>query len=120
MANSACLIQWGMPIENRELKAVEVFMASVAWGEKQKSQGKIEDFKMFGALTGNQQRRSGFTLVEGSQEQLRTLMDTEEWRELMVRVATVCHDVDIALFETGEAMADRMRRYGKVVRETAG
>jgi hypothetical protein len=48
------------------------------------------------------------------------MMAGQEWRELMVLVATVCHDMDIALFEIGEAMAERMQRYGKVVKETLG
>jgi len=114
------LVEWGIPIEGRELKAIEVFMSSVAWFEKIKSDGKIEQYGMYGALTGNQQRRSGFTLVEGSEKQLQDLMESEDWRELMVRVACVCHDVDVALFETGGTMATRMQRYGKVVKEVAG
>ncbi len=118
--NTALLIEWGMPIEGRETKALEEFMNHVAWWTELKTSGKIADFKIYGPLTGNHADRAGLVIVEGTQKQITDLHMGEEFRARLNHVMLVGHNIRVTLCETGEAMMPRMQRYGKAVKERLG
>ena len=118
--NSALLVEWGMPVHGRETKAIEEFMNHVAWWTQLKSSGKIADFHAFGEVTGNMARRSGFVILEGSEEQIRAVHASEDFRNHLNR-ASVCVDaINVSLLESGDAMTTRMQRYGKNLKEMLG
>jgi hypothetical protein len=114
------MIEWGMPIEGREFKALEVFNASMQWWEDQKSSGNIAAYQAYGTLTGNYGARSGFFIVEGSLDQIDKLRHSEDYRKLLNRVVTIVHNVRTDLLETGKEMQTRMERYGKDVKDVIG
>ena len=115
MGMSAMLLEWAMPIEGREMKAIEEFAGGVGWFMKQKEMGKLEDVRAFGFLEGNMEERSGMLLVEGSEDQIAMLMASEEYRERIARVMTIVKGVHISRLETGDRMVKRMQRYGKAL-----
>jgi len=120
MSTHALMIEWGMPIEGREFKALEIFNASMQWWEEQKTSGKIAAFQSYGTLTGNYADRSGFMMIEGTREQIEDLRHSEDFRMLLNRVVTVVHNTRTDLFEMGTEMQTRMQRYGKNVKEVMG
>lgn len=118
--NSALLIEWGMPIEGRETKALEEFMAHVAWWTELKSTGKVADFRIYGPLTGDLSDRAGLVILEGTQKQVSELHMSEEFRARLNHVSIVGHNIRVTVCETGEAMTPRMQRYGKSLKEVLG
>ena len=118
--NSALMIEWGMPIEGRETKALEEFMTHVAWWTQLKEGGKISDFRIYGPLVGNIQERAGFIILEGTDKQIHELQASEEFRSNLNKVIIVGHNVTVTTLETGDAMTTRMQRYGKSLKERLG
>ncbi len=118
--NSALMIEWGMPIEGRETKALEEFMTHVAWWGELKRSGKIADFKVYGPLTGNLESRAGVVFLEGTSAQIHELHASEDFRTRLNHVCIVGHNVNVTLCETGDAMTSRMQRYGKSVKDVLG
>ncbi len=121
MANttSALMVEWGMPKDGRETKALEEFMTHVAWWTQLKTSGKIADFRTYGPVTGDF-KRVGFVILEGTDKQIEELRTSEEFRMNLNRVYLVGNDITITVLETGDAMATRMQRYGKAVKERLG
>ena len=48
MANSTCamMIEWGLPKDGREMRALEEFATHVGWWNQLKSSGKIAEFRV--------------------------------------------------------------------------
>lgn len=120
MATHAIMIEWGMPIEGRESKALEEFMSTMGWFTQLQEGSKIERFATYGTLTGNMADRTGLAIVEGSKKQIDALRHDEEYRVRLNRLITIGHNIQIQLLETGDQMPTRMMRYGKVVKEIGG
>ena len=121
MANptSALMIEWGMPKDGRETKALEEFMTHVAWWTQLKTSGKISDFRTYGPVTGDFER-AGFVILEGSEKQIDELRHSEEFRVNLNRVFLVGNNLTVTLLETGDAMTTRLQRYGKAIKERLG
>jgi hypothetical protein len=110
---SALMVEWGMPVEGREMKAMEEFTAHLEWWSSLKQKGQIADFKLYGPVTGNIHERAGFVIVEGTDEQIDKLRVSEDFRTRLNNVIIVGHNIEVTLLETGDAMMTRMQRYGK-------
>jgi hypothetical protein len=121
MANPTCamMIEWGMPKDGREMKALEEFMTHMNYWNQLKTSGKIADFRVYGPVTGDT-KRAGFILIEGTDKQIDELRHGEEFRANLNRVYLIGNDIKITLCETGDAMNSRMQRYGKAVKERLG
>ena len=116
MINGAIVIEWGMPRQGREQKALEVFFSSMQKWEEWKSAGRIASFQPFGTLTGDYDKRSGFVLVQGSSQQIEALQQAEDYRQVVLAVVNIATHVNVTVCETGDAMASRMQRYGSSVK----
>jgi hypothetical protein len=119
-SNHAMLIEWGMPIQGRETKALEEFMTSVAWWAELKQKGKIEEFRTYGNLTGNFSQRAGLVIIEGSEQQIQDLQNSEEFRVRIDHVLAIGNRIQVTLLETGDSMTKRMQRYGTVIKKVTG
>jgi hypothetical protein len=62
---------------------------------KWKQEGKIADHRTYLATNGDYERFGGCILIEGEVAQLRTLIDTDEWKLLELRARNVVHDVKV-------------------------
>ena len=114
---NALMIEWGIPRQGRETKALEEFMTHVAWWTELKQSGKIAEFRTFGHLTGNVDERAGFVLIEGSEKQIHDLQTSEDFRSRLNRVIIIAENVHITELETNDAMTARMQRYGKSLKD---
>lgn len=117
MAESAIMMQWGMPFPGRETKALEEFTVNLNWWGQLQKDGKIESFSTYGMLSGNMQSFSGFAIVQGSEKQITELMATEDYRKRIVRVAALVDNFSTHHAETGDKMMTRMQRYGMGLKE---
>jgi len=118
--NCALLVEWGMPVHGRETKALEEFMNHTTWWNELKSSGKIAEFRAYGDVTGALSHRSGFVILEGTEEQIRTLHASDDFRTHLNRGALTVENVHVTLLETGDAMTTRLQRYGKNLKEVLG
>jgi hypothetical protein len=118
-STSALMVEWGMPKDGRETKALEEFMNHVSWWTQLKTTGKIADFRTYGPVTGGFER-AGFVILEGTDKQIEELRSSEEFRTNLNRVTLIGNNIGVTLLETGDAMATRMQRYGKAVKERLG
>lgn len=82
MATSALFVECGMPIPGREARAIEVFFSAMQFWGKLQQDGKIEAFRSYGFLTGDQQTRSATVIIEGSDAQIAALRESEAYRVL--------------------------------------
>ena len=115
-ANAAIVIEWGMPRQGREHKALEVFFAAMQKWEDWKAAGRIAGFQTFGTLTGDYDHRSGFLLAQGTQQQIEDLQRSEDYRQEILKVVNIGTNVNIVVCETGDAMMSRMQRYGSSIK----
>ena len=111
------MIEWGMPKQGRELKALEVFNSHMQWCTELQQSGKIEQFMPFGLTTGNVNQRSGFVLIAGTTEQIDELRRAEDFRNRYNTVVNVADNVNLVVLETGDAMEARLVRYAKSIKE---
>ncbi len=119
-ATSGMMIEFGMPIEGREMKALEEFMTSMAYWAGLKQGGKISEFRSYGTMTGGFNDRSAFVILEGTDQQIHDLRMSEEFRTRINRILTIGHNVHVTLLEFGDAMATRMQRYGATLKSALG
>jgi hypothetical protein len=113
MATRALLIQWGLPHVGRERMALEEWSSYMQWTNQLMGQGKIERFGVYGPISGNQQRFSGFTLLEGTEKQIDEIADSEDFRLRIDRCMTSIQNFRVERCDAGGAMAERMKLYGK-------
>jgi hypothetical protein len=118
-STSALVLEWGVPIEGREHKAIEEFMTSLAWWGELKQKGKIADFRVYGTNTGDFER-VGLAILEGTDAQINDLRASEEFRVRINHVLLIGKNIKITVCEMGDIMATRLQRYGKSVKEKLG
>jgi hypothetical protein len=117
-SNAGLMVEWGMPRQGREHKALEEFMSHVQWWTEVKAKGEIADFRIYGPVTGDIEDRAGWVILEGTTEQIEKFRNSEAFRTRINRVFLVGNNVRINVLEMGDAMMTRMQRYGAALKET--
>ncbi len=117
-SNAALMIEWGMPRQGREFRALEEFGAHMQHWTDIKAKGEIADFKVYGPNTGNMEIFAGFVLLEGTADQIDKYRQSEAFRTRIDRVTLIAQNINVTLLETGDAMTKRMQRFGTVVKES--
>lgn len=115
MATGAMVVSWGTGIPGREAKGLEVFGSALEWAEAQAKAGRIHGHKEYFCLD----EERGFQILEGEVSTLRSLMDDEEFRTIMVKAAAIVHDFRVSLYEGGSdaAIQAGMGRYMTALQE---
>jgi hypothetical protein len=99
-ANAAIYVSWGGAIPGREAKSLEVFMHAVEYYGRLEKEGKIAALRTYVATTGNS-KFSGFMVIEGEVAQLRTLVDSDEYKSILVKARHLVEGVDVVHCVTG-------------------
>jgi hypothetical protein len=116
-SNAALMIEWGMPRQGRERKALEEFFAHVQWWTEIKAKGEIADFHVYGDISGDIEQRAGFVVLEGTHDQIEKFRNSEAFRTRLNRVFLVGDNVKLTLLETGDDMSTRLQRYAAALKE---
>jgi hypothetical protein len=104
MSTAAICIRWGAPFVGRETKSLEVFMhAQEFWGRLQK-EGKISAHRTYIASNGNLEHDGGFAVLEGDVAQLRAVVDSNDYRMLMLKAQHLVSNFEVTHMETGDAI----------------
>jgi hypothetical protein len=108
--NSAIVMQWGTAIPGRENMGLEVFMSAVQYYDELKQKGEVEDFQTVLFEQGNISDHGGLMIVSGSRTQLQAVLDSERYRELIVKALHIVSDIKVQFGATGtEAVQDRVQ-----------
>ena len=102
MSNAAILTSWGSPHVGRESKALEVFSQVLEFYATQKSKGKIADFRVYTASNGQLSEFGGVMLIEGSVQQCRDLVDTEDFQKLLLKAHHLVTNLNVVHMNTGD------------------
>lgn len=111
------LIMWGTPVASRERLAIEEFGSYAQWVTSLKAQGKIARFELYMPQFGTYERFAGFSVVEGTETQIDTILESEEFRTRVQRVLTVAHGVRVESLDVGDDVAKRMKLYGSSIQQ---
>lgn len=104
-ANAAIYVSWGNAIPGREAKSLEVFMGAVEYYSRLEKEGKIAGLRTYLATNGNTDHFAGFMLIEGEIAQLRAVIDSEEYKQILYKARHLVHDVDVVHCVTGAEVA---------------
>jgi hypothetical protein len=109
MAECSILITFGVAIPGREAESAQVLQAVIQHFEQHRGSGTVESHRLGFATTGEISRFGGYVLVEGASEQISKLLGSEEYRDLITRVAHVVNHVDIVCCDTGDRIQPRLQ-----------
>ena len=120
MPTKAIILEWGLPFDGRETKAYELFKVNHHWWEELKKGKKIESYHIYGMMTGDMTTRSNMVFIEGTDDQIDTIRNSEEWKNNLSGFLTLLRSVRVNVLETGERVERRMQRYGDTVKKMIG
>ena len=101
MADIAVLIISDKVRQGRERRALRVFYAGREYFEGLEKQGAIENFEVGIAGPAAPSEVGAVWMVRGSEDQLRAVRESKEFRRLMVRAALVVENLRVIRFLIG-------------------
>ena len=94
MADRVLFISWGEVVRAREERALEVFNETLALYGRMQQDGRIEGFDV--VLLEPSTGLGGYIEIHGTAQQLATLTEEGDWRQLIADSALVVDDLKIA------------------------
>ncbi|HTR53569.1 MAG TPA: hypothetical protein VMJ10_22905 [Kofleriaceae bacterium] len=82
-----------------------------------KTQGKIARFEHYMPLYGKFESFAGFSIFEGTEQQIDAIADSEDFRMRVQRVLTVAHSVRLQELDVGDDVGKRMKQYGSTIQQ---
>jgi len=114
MANYGLFIGWNRPVPGREPEAGEVFQQALGyWGKLQK-EGKIESFEP-ALLQRHGGDLNGFFLIRGKRESIHTIMDSREYKDLILRCDHYVAGFGVVPMSIGEELTTEMQHWMQLV-----
>jgi hypothetical protein len=102
MSNAAIYIRWGRGTVGRETKGLEVFSQALEYYASLEKQKKIAAHRTYIATNGSMHQLAGFILLEGEVAQLREVVDSDEFRSLLLRATQVVEELEVVHMNTGD------------------
>lgn len=116
-ANAALYLCWGHAVPGREQKSLEVFMQAMEFNASLEKKGQITAHRTYITTTGSMERFGGFMVLEGSVEQLRQVIDSDEWKSLRLRAEHVVRGIDVVHCVTGAEIPKMVQQIVDVRRQ---
>jgi hypothetical protein len=117
MSTSAIMIQWGTAIPTRERMALEEFSTYTQWVQKLKKDNKIERYEVYQVARGNFQKLSGMTIIEGNDQQIEQLIQSDDFRARVDRAINLLQNFRVEHCVVGAAVGQQMQRHGSVLQQ---
>ena len=117
MADIAVFIVSDQVRQGRERRALRVFYAAREYFEGLEKQKAIESSRW--ASPGRQHQNIGaFWMVRGTEDQLRAVRESKEFRRLMLRTATVVEHVRVVrVLIGGEPLLEQLREFEEEIKD---
>jgi hypothetical protein len=115
MADVAIFMVWDEVVRGRERRALRVFGATREYLEGLEKEKAIENFEVGIVGPAGPARIGGFMVVRGTEDQLRTVRESKEFRRLALRARLVVDHFRIVRVLLGGQLADMLRDYQEEV-----
>jgi hypothetical protein len=117
MSNAALYIKWGQPVRGRESKSIEIFMHALEYYGSLEKQKKITAQRVYVAETGDLGQLGGFIVLEGDVAQLRAVVDSEEYKNLLMQAHQVVEHLQTIHLASGEEVQKIVARVANARRQ---
>ena len=119
MAEAGLFIGWGSPVRGRETVGLGVFQEAIGYWGAQQEAGALESFDVV-ILEPHGGDLAGFFLIRGSEEQVATLRDADDYRRLITRAGMVVEGVGAVGAFLGDGLPAAVERYQAAATEFGG
>jgi hypothetical protein len=116
MKKTALFIGWNRPLAGREAAALEHFQSAMNYMGKLKGAGTIDSFEPV-LLNTHGGDMNGFVLLRGDNDKLNALVDTDEWRDMILKSNILLQQHGVIRAFVGEELQSEMGRYGKILQQ---
>ena len=118
MADIAVFIVSDQVRQGRERRALRVFAATREYFEGLEKQGAIENFEMGVAGPAAPTDIGGILMVRGTEDQLRTVRQSKEFRRLMLRVRLVVENVRVVrVLIGGQPLLEALKEFEEELKD---
>jgi hypothetical protein len=117
MSNAALYIKWGQPVRGRESKSIEVFMHALEYYASLEKQKKIAAQRVYVAETGDFGQFGGFILLEGDVAQLRAVLDSEDYKNLLMQAHQIVEHLETIHLAAGDEVQKVVARVANARRQ---
>ena len=114
MANHGIMLGWNRPITGREAEAGEFFQQTLGYWTKLQKDGMIESFEPV-LIERHGGDLNGFFLVRGERDKLNTIMDTDEYKDLVMRVDHAVSGFGVVRIALGQHLETQMGKWMQMV-----
>ncbi len=114
MADSLIMVGWDKVYPGHEKDALEAFNSTVGFWTKQVQAGNVESFEPI-LLDRHGGDLNGFMLVRGNAGKLHAIVQSDEWRELLLRADLHVSGLGVIGGFTGEGVMHEMARWQKII-----
>jgi hypothetical protein len=108
------LFGWNRAIAGREGMAGELFAHSMTYFEKLKVTKQLESYEPV-FLNRHGGDMNGFFLLKGTHTQLDTIMQSDEWIDIVMRADHYLSGVGVITGYTGAVIPEMMQRWVKTI-----
>jgi glutamate dehydrogenase/leucine dehydrogenase len=108
MSNSAVIITWGSTVAGREQMGLGVFMAALEHYNGLKAKGGLEDVRVYISRQGNVGAVAGMMTLDGTSEQIASLLDSDTNLDLLTKASHVVNDLTVVQADAGDAIPQRI------------
>ncbi|MGB8224278.1 MAG: hypothetical protein WCF10_16935 [Polyangiales bacterium] len=117
MANASLVITWGNSVPGRESQSLELFMGILQKYTGLQAEGKIQGHSAHLATSGNSNNLAGAMIIEGEITQLRDLIDSDWYRDMIIKARHLVDNINEVHCVTGDAIQGNIERVVKARKE---
>ena len=113
-ADSVVFVGWNKVYPGKEKEALEAFNASLGFWMKQVQSGNAESMEPV-LLDRHGGDLNGFFLIRGNATKLNAILQTDEWRDLLIRADLHVDGIGVIAGFTGEGVMREIGRWQKAI-----
>ena len=117
MANASLVVTWGNSVPGRENQGLELFMGIMQKYTGLQAEGQIERYSAHQATSGNTNNFGGAMIIEGEITQLRDLIDSDWYRDMIIKARHLVDNINEVHCLTGDAIQGNIERVVKARKE---
>jgi hypothetical protein len=117
VADVAVFMIWDEVVRGREKRALRVYKDTTEYFEGLEKQNAIENFEVGIVGPAGPARIGGFMVVRGTEDQLRAVRESKEFRRLALRTRLVVDHLRVVRVLLGGQIADFLREYQEEIKD---
>jgi hypothetical protein len=107
-------IRYGKLVPGREIAAIELFRETATFLQDRIQAGDITYFEPFMMQTSDLDEELGFWIIKGPMPSMFQLIDSDEYKGLLMKAVTLVEHVHVDWLTVGEGIAEQVERSLKI------